>query len=282
MKMGTVQRRAARAAVTCCVLMTLVAAVPALAQQTTAPAPPPPTDETASDAFASGPKPGTTSVNVTAGFQLQKGQTETLGTSFDGVIAHMSKQQQLLRFAASQSHAEYRPAPGADRLTVENNATATGDYIQALSRHVGAMLGAEYRRDTIIGLDYRVYGRGGIAFLADHPRASFLVGVGAAAGRQHSLVPGATHQYTGVGFNQSLTVHPTPRLLLKDAFSAIVGVGGSTDRTVNFQTSATAQFAAHAGLSIAYTYTYDKIHPVIVSATQQELTVGVQLTFEGK
>lgn len=267
------------AAVSLCLLVVgILTASPAQAQTP----PTPPVDQSAIDAFASGPKPGTTMANATFGFSLQSGQTETLGYTLDGVLAHMTDRKQLIRLAAQEGHGEYRPAPGASRLTVEDNHAASLDFMQGVHPHFGIMAGLEFRRDTILALDYRFYGRAGVGLLLDNKEASFMVGVGAAAGREHSLVPNTPSRYVGLGIQQSLTYHPTPTFVLADSFSSVINTSDNGDRSTTLNVSAMARIASHAGLKISYKHQYDRIHPVFVSATQQTFTVGVQVTFAGK
>lgn len=276
--MSSVTRPLSTQLLLCLSLAGFIAAAGTASAQT----PPPPVDQSAVEAFASGPKPGTTQANATFGFQVQTGRTETLGYTLDGVLAHMTTHKQLVRFAAQEGHGEYRPAPGAARLTVENSHAASLDLIQGVAPHVGIMAGLEFRRDTILALDYRVYGRGGVGLLFDNKDASFMVGVGGAVGREHSLVPNAPSSYLGVGVQQSLTWHPTPTFVVEDTFSSVVNTSDSGDRTTTLRASATARIASHAGLKVAYTYQYDQVHPIFVSATQQQFTMGVQVFFTEK
>jgi hypothetical protein len=239
-------------------------------------------DQTPVQSFEAGPKPGTFGGTATVGFQIQNGLTETLGYTVDGVLAYMTRHKQLLRFDVENAHGEYRPSPGASRLTVENNHLASLDLIQGVSKHLGVMAGMEFKRDTILALNYRVYGRGGVGFLFDGKKANLLIGLGAAAGREHSLVANSPSGYYGVGLLQSLTVHPTQTFVVEDSLSSVVNTSGRGDRSTTLHASATARIASHAGIKIAYKYEYDRIHPVFSAATQQQLTIGVQLSFTAK
>jgi hypothetical protein len=235
------------------------------------------------DVLTSAPAPGQHAVSLTVGTQIKDGRTETLGLSLDGWIAYTTHRRQSLRFEADLSRAEFRPAPGAPRLVVEDNHQLAATFTHPLKDRIELLARGFWRRDAPLALNHRLLAMGGVAVHPIRTRAAQLVVAPVvAAGRQDSGLPEARDGIVDLGVLQSLTWRVTPTFALQQSFDIFRDVDNNADRSAEFEVGGTAMIAKHVGVKLSYSYKHDTIRPPSTSATQQDLSAGVTVTFRGK
>jgi hypothetical protein len=221
-------------------------------------------------------------VSITFGVQLQDGRTATRGYSLNGIAAYKTRRNQLWRFDTEVAHARYRPGPGAPHLTVENNGLMSLTFIHGITRYAGLMMMGDWKRDTILGVNYRVRGVTGIGLeLVQTPRANLMVGPGIAAGRQESVLPNAPTGLIDAGVIQSFSWHPSKTSTVEQYLGGYKDVRHDKDYSLTFNASVMARAARHLGLKIYYKYSREGVFPAETGPTQREFGAGVTYTFPG-
>jgi len=231
--------------------------------------------------FTQAPHPGQSGASATVGFQLQDGRTETLGVSVTGIFAHTTARRQLLRVDVTAQYGRYRPAPGEKLFVAENNQLVSFTYLQQVKQRFGAFGMAGWRRDAILGLDYRAWVEGGYGVEAV-ARKNVLMFIGASlsvGGEGRSFTDKGSTLFD-LGILQTFTLRPTPVMLIEEYVKAHVDMLEPDDSTATFNASVMAQVAKHVGLKIYYKYQYDSLHPPTSSASQSEVGAGVQIDFK--
>lgn len=227
------------------------------------------------------PRPGQSGVSATVGFQLQDGRTETLGVSVAGIVAHTTERKQLLRFDVGAKYGRYRPGPGEPLFVAENNQLVSFTYLQRVKERYGAFGMAGWRRDATLGLDYRAWVEGGfgVEAVARENMMMFVGGSLSVGGEGRSFTDtGST--LLDVGILQTLTLRPTPVMLIEQSLKTHLDTLEPDDNTATFNASVTARVATHVGLKIYYKYQYDSLHPPTSNAAQSEVGAGVQIDFK--
>jgi len=238
--------------------------------------------QTPAQQFASGPMPGTYQASITFGGQTQDGRTATKGVTLNGIVAYRTRRNQLLRFDTEVAHARYRPAPGAPHLTVENNALMSLTFIHGLNRYAGFMVMGDWKRDTILGLNYRARGVTGIGLeLVQTPRMNLMVGPGIAVGREDSVLPNAPTAIVGAGVIQSFSWHPSRTSTIEEYFGGFKDMRDAKDSSLTFNASFLAQATRYVGLKIYYKYSREGVFPEATGPTQRQFGAGVTFTFPG-
>lgn len=235
------------------------------------------------DLLTSAPAAGEHAISLTIGGQLKDGRTETLGLSADGWYAYTTHRRQSLRFDIDLSRAEFRPAPGASRLVVEDNHQAALTFMHPVHERVELLARGFWRRDKPLALSYRTLAMGGVALTALRTKsAQLVIAPVLAAGRQKSSLPEARDGIVDIGVLQTLHWRVTPTFAVQNSFDLFRDVDNGDDRSAAFEVSGTAMIAKHVGVKVSYTYTHDTVRPPSTSATQQEVDAGVTITFRGK
>jgi hypothetical protein len=230
--------------------------------------------------LASAPRPGESGIEATIGGQIQTGRTETKGLVINGIFAHTTKKRELWRADAEINYAWYRPAAGEPSFVAEDNQHAALSYMRPLSARVWMLGNGSWRRDTILGLNYRAAGEAGIGVEAIATRrvTSFL-GTGFALGKEDRKHTDEGSNVADVLFLQTLNIKVTGVLGFEEYFKGHIDTSHSDDATYTLNMSFTARVARHVGMKLYYKRQYDALHPSDQSATQSELGAGVQITF---
>ncbi len=243
------------------------------------------TDEeptSAANMLASAPAPGTTTASITIGAQIKDGRTETQGYSLDAIWAHSTEGRTLIRFDGHFTRAEFRPAPGADRIKVDDGHLFSVTAVKPLTNSLALTAVGSWKRDVPLQLDHRVMAQAGVALNLHRGRTLlFTVGPTVGVGTQNNVQSTSSQGIFNLGGIQSLSWQVTPTFGLENTFSAYQDLDNSDDHSVAFTLSGTAMVAKHVGLKVSYKLTDEGIHPDDADARQQELQVGVTITLAG-
>lgn len=227
------------------------------------------------------PRPGQSGASLTIGGQVQEGRTATMGLSITGVAAHTTERHQLLRFDFTDSYAKYRPATTGPNYLAEDNQLATFTYLQTVKTRFAVIGEAGWRRDEILGLDYRwsVEGGGGVELFATKKVNAFVGGT-YAVGREHRAFTTEGESVLDAGVLQTFNLMITPVLGFHEWFVGHVQTDDTSDHSYQFSAALLARVSKHAGLKITYARENDSLHLPSVSETQSKLVFGVQVSFE--
>lgn len=230
--------------------------------------------------LASAPRPGESGIEATIGGQLQTGRTETKGLAVNGIFAHTTTKRSLWRVDVETNYAWYRPTADSPSYVAEDNQQANVIYMHPLKPRVWVLGLGSWRRDTILGLNYRVAAEGGIGVEAiATKRATLFLGGGFAAGKEDRSHTEEGSSVADVAFLQTLNIRLTGLLGFEEWFKGHIDTTNADDGNYTLNLSLTAKVAKHAGLKIYYKRQYDALHPSSQSATQSQLGGGVQITF---
>ena len=277
--MPTLFLRSSRASVTA--FFSIVVCATAMPGQAAAQSPPDTGQPTLAQELSTAPKPGQTSATASVGGQIQDGRTGTESLGVNGMVAHTTEQNQLLRFDLTTVYAKYRPAEGQPYFVVENNQLATFTYMQPHGEKIRFFGMAGWRRDTILELDYRAWGEGGAGTLVfAKGTASAFVGGSFSAGeeRRGSTATGGT-LVMNVGILETFNYHINKLMSFEQWYKGHKDVTdtGNDDYTLNL--TLLTKVTKLAGLKVSYNLQHDTLHPPTVSATQSQFMVGVQFSF---
>lgn len=257
-------------------LCTLVVPAPAAAQ-TTDPA------GTLAQEMASAPKPGESTITVTIGGQIQEGRTETAGLTATGLVAHTTKRDQILRFEVDTAYGRYRAAPGTPSFVVENNQRVSLTAMQPLHERKRVYLFGMggWRRDTMLGLEYRAWVEAGAGVSAIvHPKVNAFIGASLSVGRQSRTFTSLGESVVDPGLLQTLTVHLTNLLSFQQSFVGhINSTDAGDDNSYTLNASLMARVSKHVGMKIYYSRQHDTLRPASTPATQSQIGAGVQIGF---
>lgn len=228
--------------------------------------------------FESAPKPGESGAQFTLGGQLSEGRTETKGLNIDGIIAHQTKKRQVWRADVETSYAWYRGEPGTPAVKAEDKQYASLTYWQPWKKVYLLGMGY-YRRDAILGLDYRAAGEAGVGKeIYTSKKVTSFVGGSFAFGREHRNFTDAGEEVRDVGVLQTLNIRVTGLLGFEEWFKAHIDTSGADDGDYTFNASFLAKVSKYAGMKIYYTRQYDALHPASQSAAQSTIGAGVSIT----
>lgn len=185
-------------------------------------------EETPAQQLASAPAPGGYEASATLGFQFKAGRTETRDYSIDALIAYRTQHGMLLRLDAEFTREEFRPAPDAELLTVENGFEASLTTLQPISDWLLITGVGSWRRDAPLDLDHRVMGQAGLAFQVASPRVEFMVGPLVGAGSQNNASSATSDGIVNLGGIQALTWHVTQTFVIQDYLAAHQNLDNST------------------------------------------------------
>lgn len=243
------------------------------------------TDETpvsAAVVLASAPAPGTSVASITLGLQIKDGRTETRGYSIDATWAHSTEGGFLVVLDASQTRAEFRPAPGADRITVDDNHLLSAAAVRPLSEILAAVAVGSWKRDAPLQLDHRLLAQAGLSLHVHRGRTLlFTAGPMVGVGTQDNANVTDSDGIVNLGGVQSLAWQVSESFGIENTFSAYRDLDNSQDHSLALTLSGTAMISKHLGLKLSYKLTNEGIHPDDVDAGQQEFQVGVTLNLAG-
>ncbi len=240
------------------------------------------TDQTLAQDLASAPPLGHTGVSVTIGGQIQQGRTETKGLTVNGIVAHTTHRHELLRVDAETGYARYRPKAGADDLVVENNQQAAFTYLRPVHKQRVFLFGsAGWRRDAILGLDYRAFAEAGAgAAVIAHAKVNAFLGASYAVGREHRNHTDTGNEVLDVGLLQNIHIRISNVMGIEEWFKGHLQTTHSDDRNYTFNVALLTKVTKHAGLKIYYKRQYDALTPPTVSNLQTEVGLGLQIDFK--
>jgi putative salt-induced outer membrane protein YdiY len=238
-------------------------------------------DATLSQELATAPKPGNTTMSLTVGGQIQDGRTETKGLTVSGFVAHTTTREQILRLSVDTAYAKYRAAAGTPSFVAENNQQVSLTAMHPLHKRVYLFSMGSWRRDVMLGLDYRAWVEAGAGVSAiAHPKVNAFIGASFSVGKQsrHYTTMGET--VLDPGILQTLNVHLTDLLSFQQSFLGHVNsTDAGDDNSYTLSAALTAKVSRHIGMKIFYKRQHDTMHPASVSATQSQIGAGVQIGF---
>jgi len=231
--------------------------------------------------LAAAPRPGQSGVSVTIGGQIQDGRTKTLGMTTTGVAAHTTKKKQLLRFDVKTDFAKYRPDTTGPLYLAEDNQAVGLTFLQTVKTRYAVFAKTGWRRDKVLGLDYRAWVEGGGGMeVVTHKKVNAFLGASYAVGREHRSSTTQGEDVLDVGVLQTLNVTITPVLSFHEWFQVRFQTTDSDDNSNSFNATLVAKVSKHAGIKIAYQRHYDSLHLSTVSALQSQLIAGMQISFQ--
>jgi len=230
--------------------------------------------------LSSSPQPGERGVQATIGGSQQSGSSNTQGVSITVVAAHTTKSGNLVRFDGDYGLARYKQVESAPWFKVQNNLVAQNVYIHLFKKRWAATGAAYYRRDPIVGLDYRAFAQGGLGYqFANTARFKLLAGGAFALGNQ-SRVQHGDQAVRAVGFTDSLVMRIGKATHIEQSLLYHIDVSETDDKTYAFSVSLLSAINKHAGLKVAYKRQYDALVPRGVPTLQSAITVGVTVGFQ--
>jgi len=231
--------------------------------------------------LSAAPRPGQSGVSATIGGQIQDGRTETIGMAITGVAAHTTKKKQLLRFDVQTNFAKYRPATTGPLYLAKDDQTTGFTFLQTVKTRYAVFAKSGWRRDEILGLDYRAWVEGGGGMeIVTHKKVNAFLGGSYAVGHQHRSSTPQGGAVLELGLLQTLNVTLTPVLSFHEWFMGRFQTTDSDDNSHEFNATLVAKVSKHAGLKIAFQRQYDSVHPSTVSALQTQLIVGMSISFQ--
>lgn len=229
----------------------------------------------------SAPRPGQSGASLTVGGTIKDGRTETVGWQVSGWAAHTTKRRELFRFDVGTQYGSYRAGTGLPKTTVEDNQSVLFTYIKPLDKRWSLLGIGQWRRDAILGLDYRAALEGGIGYnLIETRRVFAQIGTSVAGGHERRNHTRRGDAVRDIGVLQLFTYRLTPVLGLEEYVKAQMDTTETDDQHFEGSITLLAQVAKVVGLKIYYTHQYDALHAPTTSATQKELGVGVQITLK--
>ncbi len=226
--------------------------------------------------------PGSWGIDGTVGFKLQDGRTETFGYDLDLILYKVTEGGTLIRFDGELTRAEFRPAPGASRITVDDSKFVSATVVPKVAgiRLLGTGF---YSRDVPVGLSHRVMAQlGPYIPLASGPRIHFSIAPVLGVGSQENVAATEAETITNFGVIQSMVWHPTNTSTFETWVSAHRDFDVSDDYAVTANTSLAAQLSAHLGLKVYYKYQLEGIHPPSAGSDQHTVGAGLNITFPGR
>ncbi len=262
------------------VVLTALLAIPLSLSAQSAGASEEKTDSTVSQQMAA-LTPGAWGIDGTVGFRLQDGRTETLGADLDLILYKVTAGGTLIRFDGELTRAEFRPAPGASRITVEDSKFAS---VTLVPRVAGIrLLGTGfYSRDVPVGLSHRVMAQFGPYLELGSGRIHFSIAPVLGVGSQENVEATEAETITNFGVIQSMVWHPTNTSTFETWVAAHRDFDVSDDYSVTANTSLAAKVSAHLGLKIYYKYQLEGIHPAAAGSDQHTVGAGLNITFPGR
>jgi putative salt-induced outer membrane protein YdiY len=241
-------------------------------------------DSSLTQELATAPKPGETTMSVTIGGQIQNGRTETKGLTVSGIVAHTTKREQILRFDVETAYARYRAAAGTPSFVAENNQQVSLTALHPVHKRVYVFGMSGWRRDVMLGLDYRAWAQAGAGVAAiAHPKVNAFIGASLSVGKQSRHFTTVGETVLDPGILQTLNVHLTDLLSFQQSFLGHVNsTDAGDDNSYTLNASVTAKVSRHIGMKIYYKRQHDTLHPASVSATQSQIGGGVQISFASK
>lgn len=241
------------------------------------------TDPAVAQEFAAPPKAGQTTITVTIGGQVQNGRTETEGLTASGSLAHTTKREQFLRFDVETAYARYRPAKGAPTFVAENNQQVKLSAMHPVHERKRVYLFgmAGWRRDSVLGLDYRAWLEGGAGVSAiAHPKVNAFIGASLSVGRQSRNYTTLGETVLDPGFLQTFHAQLSDTVWFQQSFVGHVNsTDAGDDNSYTLNAALTAKVWKHIGMKVYYKRQHDTMHPASTSATQSEIGAGVQISF---
>ena len=215
------------------------------------------TEPTLAQEFSSAPKPGQSAATATIGGQVQGGRTETKGVTANGIFAHTTMKKQLFRVDVETAYARYRAVPDTPSFVVENNKLATLTFLQQVKNR-GRLFGMTgWRRDDILGLDYRAWLEGGAGVVAiAEKRVNAFIGGSSSVGKEHRNHTTKGSNVLDVGILQSFNVVITNVLGFEEWYKGHVDTSDTDDNSYTLNASFTAKVSKHAGMKIFYKRQY--------------------------
>lgn len=236
----------------------------------------------ATSLLASAPKPGSSAAAITIGFEINDGRTETRGYSIDATWARMTMSHTLVRLDGQLKRADFRPAVGADRITVDDTKELTASLVHPLKGKIALLGEASFKRDAPVELDHRALLQAGIGFNIIRGE-TFLLSFGpmVGVGRQNNAAAPDAAGITIIGGIQSLSWRVSPTFGIETSLHGYSNLDDSDDHVIDLSVAGTSRIASRLGLKVSYSWTKEGIHPANVSDIQRRLQVGATITLAG-
>lgn len=230
--------------------------------------------------LSSSPQPGERGVQATIGGSQQSGGSNSQGVSIAVVAAHTTKSGHLARLDLDYALARYKQVESAPWFKVQDKLVAQNVYMLLFKKRWAATGAAYYRRDPIVGLDYRAFAQGGLGYqFANAARFKLLAGGSFALGNQ-SRVQHGDQAVRAVGFTDSLVMRIGTSTHIEQSLLYHIDVLETDDKYYSFSTSLLTAISRHVGLRLAYQRQYDALVPRGVPSLQSAITVGVTVGFQ--
>lgn len=237
-------------------------------------------EPTLAQELSSTPVRGQSGVSATLGFKLQDGRTEAKGWEIDGIASHTTQRRQLIRFDVEISSSKVRLAENQPFLQIDDNHQFQGLFLQPIRRRISGIALGGWRRDAILGLDYRASVGGGIGLhIVESRRANLLFAPTFVAGKEHRRHTDQANDVVDFGFLQSFVGRVTPVLSIEEWWQTNVDTSDSADKASTFNVSAIARITRHISWKLYYKQQYDGLVPRGQSNSQREIGTAMVIAF---
>ena len=238
------------------------------------------TEPTLAQELSSTPVRGQSGVSLVLGLQVQDGRTETIGWTINGIATHTTQRRQMIRFDLEATSAKYRPAAGQPLLHVDNDRQIHGLFLQPIRPRLSGIGLGDWRRDTILGLDYRAAAGVGLGLhVIETRKMNMFLAPTFEVGKEHRSHTDVGDGVLDFGFLQSFVGQVTPVLSIEEWFQTSVDTQESDDKASAFNISALAKVAKHVSLKIYYKHQYDSLVPPGTSNLQREFGSAIVVAF---
>ncbi len=238
------------------------------------------TEPSLAQALSSTPVRGQSGVSLVLGLQVQDGRTETIGWMINGIASHTTQRRQLIRFDLEVTSAKFRPAAGQPLLHVDNDRQIHALFLQPLRPRISFIALGGWRRDTILGLDYRAAAGVGLGLhVLETRKMNMLIAPTFQVGREDRNHTEVGDDVLDFGFLQNFVGQVTPVLSIEEWFQTTLDTHTSADKASVFNISALAKVAKYVSLKIYYKHQYDGLVPRGASNSQKEFGSAIVVAF---
>jgi hypothetical protein len=230
--------------------------------------------------LTSAPTPGKGSVSLTGGASFTSTSSQTLGWQVSSVADYTTAQRWLMRLDYVSNYASYGAAPGAARVKISDNHFVSGTFLHRIRTGVSLIAIAGWRRDTIMQLNRRVWGEGGIGFhLVEGKKINMVVAPTFALGREHRAFTSHGDGVEDFGVLQMFTYVVPGTVGIQESLHTGIDSSATDDRSTSFNVSVSAKVAPHVGMKVYYQLQYDSLPPPGTPQKQYTVGFGVSVSF---
>ena len=238
------------------------------------------TDAIVAQELTSQPIPGRGGVAITAAGSLQTGRIEIQGWSLQGIAANTLQNGLLLRLQSGVAVTNYRPAPGYDFISIEDNALVDLLALHRLRKQMSIIGTTGWREDRVLQLDYRAWAQAGVGFhILEAPPINLMVAPMFAIGHERRSYTGVASMVDDFSLLQQFTWRKVGNFSIVEYVEGRIDLADTFDRNLLFNVTAMTKIAPYTGLTVAYQYQYDSLVPVGVDNRLQKISLGIQVAF---